>query len=236
MDANVYHQHNGHHTTIHTPNSRRQPLNPATTPTTNAASLNDRLNTSFIDVPREDSSLCASLTRCIVDGVGTVITPRQMLGILRVLKAITLSFLVLTIAADLMYICLLEIFANEMIRKQVGGSRDTIIRIYGLLFTFIAVGVELDLNKVTKGFVGLKGFVPRGLLLFFIATLTRAHPIADSLANASSSNGNGNGNDDIYAAADDNAATDDYAFKMQQEAADLPYSAIAFQQVTSYIL
>lgn len=235
MDANVYHHHNGQHTTIHTPNSRRQPLNPPT-PTANSASLNDRLNTSYIDVPPDDSSVCATLTRFIVDTVGTMITPRQMLGVLRVLKAITLSFLVLTIAADLMYICLLEIFANQTIRKQVGGSRDTIIRIYGLICTIIAVGVELDVSKVTKGFLGLKGFIPRGMLLFLIATLTRAHPIADSLNNASGNGNNSNGGDDDYAAVDDNAATDDYTYQMQQEAAELPYSAIAFQQVTSSVL
>lgn len=232
MDANAYHHHNGHNTTLHTPSNRTQPLNPQTP---SAASLNDRLNTSYIDIAPDDSSMCASLTRFIVDTVGTLITPRQMLGVLRVLKAITLSFLVLTIAADLMYICLLEVFAKEMIRKQVGGSRDLIIRVYGLLLSFLAIGVEFDIGKISKNFLGLKGFVPRGMLLFFIATLTRAHPIADSLSNAGGSN-NKSGSDDVYAAADDNAATDDYTYKMQQEAADLPYSAIAFQQVTSYVL
>ncbi|CAB9500463.1 expressed unknown protein [Seminavis robusta] len=235
----------GHHpqSPYTTGNSRQQPLMKTAA---NAASLNDRLNTNYIDIAPEDNSICASLTRVIVDFVGTFVTPRQMLGILRVLKAITLSFLVLTIAADLMYMCLLEIFANETIRTQVGGSRDTIIRVYGLLLTVLAIGVEFDIAKISKNFLGLKGFVPRGMLLFFIATLTRAHPITDSYSNASSSgNGNNNGNnndddaaagDDDYVAADDNAATDDYSYQLQQEAAELPYSAIAFQQVTSYIL
>jgi hypothetical protein len=211
--------------------SRQHPLNP--TPT-NAASLNDRLNTSYIDISPEDNSIWASLTRAIVDVVGTFVTPRQMLGILRVLKAITLSFLVLAIASNLMYMCLLEIFTNETLRVQVGGSRDTIIRVYGLLLTFLAIGVEFDVAKISKNFLGLKGFVPRGMLLFFIATLTRAHPITSSISNAGSSSSN-KANDDAYD-ADDNAATDDYTYHLQQEAADLPFSAIAFQQVTSYIL
>jgi len=231
MEANVYHQDGGF-----TPNSRREPLNASSPMPTNAASLNDRLNTTYIDVSPDDNSVFAVLTRGVTEIVGTFVTPRQMLGVLRVLKAITLSFLVLTIAADVMYMCLLEIFANEIVRSQVGGSRDTIIRIYGLILTFLAIGVEFDIGRISKHFLGLKGFVPRGMLLFFIATLTRAHPITNSYNQSSNSNSNNGGDDDAYAGDDDNAVTDDYSYKMQQEAADLPYSAIAFQQVTSYIL
>lgn len=231
MDANVYNHHQDG------ANSRQQPLNPPTTPSANAASLNNRLNTSYIDIPQEDNSIFASVTRVIVELVGTFVTPRQMLGFLRVLKAITLSFLVLTIAANLMYMCLLEIFATDAVRTRVGGSRDTVIRLYGLLLTFLAMGIELDTGKVSKHFLGLKGFIPRGLLLFFIATLTRANPIDSSFYydGSSSSNSNNNGgDDDLY--EDDDGATDDVTYKIQQEAADLPYSAIAFQQVTAYTL
>ena len=228
LDPGAY---NLQHPYTPTGDSRQQPLNP--TPT-NPASLNDRLNTSYIDISPDDNSVWASLTRAIVDLVGTFVTPRQMLGVLRVLKAVTLSFLVLTMAADLMYMCLLEIFASDTLRVQVGGSRDTIIRVYGLLLTLLAIGVEFDVEKISKNFLGLKGFVPRGMLLFFISTLTRAHPITSSISSAGGSGAN-SANDDAYD-ADDDAATDDYTFHMQQEAADLPYSAIAFQQVTSYIL
>jgi hypothetical protein len=223
-------------------NSRQQPLNP--TPTANSASLNDRLNTAYIDIPPEDTSMFASLTRAIVDLVGSFITPKQMLGVLRVLKAITLSFLVLTIAADLMYMSLMEIFSTDDLRAQVGGTRDTIIRVYGLILAGLAIGIEFDIGRISKNFLGLKGFIPRGMLLFFVATLTRAHPIASALAHSGGSHNKNqnnynsnynNGADDAYG-NDDNAATDDYTYKMQQEAAELPYSAIIFQQCTSYIL
>ena len=235
MDVNVYNHHDGQHM----PDSRQQPLNPQQKSPANAASLNDRLNTSYIDIPQEDESMFATVTRVIVEVVGTFVTPRQMLGFLRVLKAVTLSFLFLTVAANVMYMCLLEIFATDAVRTRVGGSRDTVIRLYGLVLTFLAMGIELDSGKVTKHFMGLKGFIPRGLLLFFIATLTRAHPIDSSFYyDGSSSNGNNNngGDDDQYGDDDGNGATDDVTYKMQQEAADLPYSAIAFQQVTSYTL
>lgn len=236
MDVNVYNHHDGQHM----PDTRQQPLNPPTKTSGNAASLNDRLNTSYIDIPQEDDSIFASVTRVVVELVGTFVTPRQMLGCLRVLKAVTLSFLVLTVAANLMYMCLLEIFATDAVRTRVGGSRDTVIRLYGLALTFLAMGIELDTGKVAKHFLGLKGFIPRGLLLFFIATLTRAHPIDSSFyydGSSSSNNNNNGGDDDQYAGDDDgNGATDDVTYKMQQEAADLPYSAIAFQQVTAYTL
>ena len=175
----------------------------------------------------------ATLTRFIVDIVGNFITPKQMLGVLRVLKAVTLSFLVLTIAADLMYMCLLQWFSNDTVRAEVGGSRDTIIRIYGLILAVLSIGIEFDMTKVTKNFMGLKGFVPRGLLLFFVATLTRAHPVASALARSAGKNKNNgaySGDDDVY------GTDDDYTYKTQQLESDLPYSAIVFQQVTSYIL
>lgn len=219
---------------------RNQPLTPI-----QPTSLNDRLNTSYIDVPVDDTSWHAALTRGIVEFVGTMVTPKQMLGVLRVLKAITLSFLVLTIAADLMYMSLLEVFASESLRAQVGGKRDTIIRFYGLVLSAIAIGIEFDVSKITKNFSGLKGFIPRGFLLFFIATLTRAHPIVNNFAggskssSSSSSSNYANANDDAYADdanGDDVAATDDYTYHMQQEAADIPYSSIVFQQVASSIL
>jgi len=234
MDAKVYnHNQDG----AQSLDNRQQPLNPPIQ-SANAASLNDRLNTAYIDIPQEDNSLFASLTRGIVNLVGTVVTPRQMLGFLRVLKAITLSFLALTIAANVMYMCLLEIFSSDIVRTRMGGSRDTVLRVYGLILTFLAVGIELDVSKISKLFLGLKGFIPRGMLLFFIATLTRAHPIAKSFNDNSSisSNNNNGGDDDAYAGDDDDGVTDDTVYKMQQEALNLPYSAIAFQQVVSYIL
>jgi hypothetical protein len=136
-------------------------------------------------------------------------------------------------AADLMYMCLLQWFSNDTIRAQVGGSRDTIIRVYGLILASLSIGIEFDIHRVTKNFLGLKGFVPRGLLLFFVATLTRAHPLASVLARNASKNTNNSGytgDDDAY------GADDDYTYNTQQEESELPYSAIVFQQVTSYIL
>lgn len=204
-------------------------------PQGNAPSLNDRLNTAYIDVPSEDKSMFAAVTRAIVNIVGTFVTPKQMLGVLRILKAVTLSFLVLTIAADLMYMCLLQWFSNGTIRSQVGGSRDFIIRVYGLILAGLSISIEFDIHRATKNFLGLKGFAPRGMLLFFVATLTKANPVASALAHAAGQGQNSNAyavDDDVYGYGN----VDDYSYKTQQEESELPYSAIAFQQVTSYVL
>jgi hypothetical protein len=171
----------------------------------NSSRLNSRLATEHIDVPEGDDSFQANLTRMIADAVGRFITTKQMLGILRVLKAVTFSFLILTIFADTMYIIFLEILANDDVRTIVGGTRDTIIRLYGLGLCFIAIGIEIDYSSVVKRFSGLKGFIPRSLLMFFIAMITSSSPMVDNYSTGQSqqsyNDGNYNNNDDAAAAS-----------------------------------
>ena len=93
-------------------------------------------------------------------------TPRHLLVVLRILKAVTFCFLVLTLVADLMYIFFLEIAASSDVKALAGGNRDLVIRIYGLFLAGIAVCIELDYALVVKSFYGFKGFIARGLLLF----------------------------------------------------------------------
>mgnify|MGYP006203886353 CR=1 FL=1 len=76
--------------------------------------LNDRLNTAYIDINEGDTSFLANQTRSIAACVGRTITPRQILIILRILKALTYAFLVFTLIADLMYIFFVEFFANTL--------------------------------------------------------------------------------------------------------------------------
>ena len=65
----------------------------------NNSSLNSRLLTEYIDVAEDDDSFQAACIRQTTQLVGRCISPKQMLGILRVLKAITLCFLTLTAVA-----------------------------------------------------------------------------------------------------------------------------------------
>lgn len=175
-----------------------------------------KLNTSRIDIPKEDMSLMAKLTRSIASCTGMCFTPVRMLGLLRVLKAVTFLCLVFTIAADLMYIFFVELFVSSNVNTKVGGARDAIIRTYGLGFAAVALAIELDYAAIYTYFSALKGFIPRSFLLFFIATITSAHPL--------------HSNRKDYSLNDDDTVYD------QAVSSEIPSSTVAFQMVTSFLL
>lgn len=186
-------------------------------------SLNEHLNTEYINVAPDDTSASASLTRTITACVGKLVTPRKLLIGLRILKAITFCFLTLTICADLMYIIFLEMTGRKEIKQLAGGRRDTILRIYGLALAVVAMCIELDYGAVVEAFYGFKGFIPRSLLLFFVSVITGAHPLHAKEANYGNAGGGG---------ADD----DDYFDETELIESQIPHSAINFQMVTSYTL
>ena len=135
--------------------------------------LNEKLNTEYI-IGADDDGIYAQTTKAVTGWVGKFITPRQLLIVLRILKAVTFCFLVLTVVADLMYIIFLEILATKDVRDIVGGRRDMIIRVYGLLLAGVAIAIETDVSCIVKSFYGFKGFVARAALLFFVASITGA--------------------------------------------------------------
>lgn len=140
----------------------------------NISGLNRRLRTEFIDVDPNDDGVSASLIRGIVGLVGSCLTPRQILVALRLLKAVTVAFIALTAAANLVYISCVEFVADSGI-TYFGHRRDTVLRIYGLALAVLSLLIELD-KFVMKNFKVLKGFLARFCLLFFVATVTYCHP------------------------------------------------------------
>lgn len=218
-----------------------KPLNPKN------ASLNESLQTQYIDLDEDDDSLYAKITRRISSCVGFVCTPRQVLGLLRVLKAITLSFLVLTIVSNLTYMLLVEFMSPDEMKQMAGGSRDTVLRIYGLGLSLLGLAVELDYSKVIKKCSGLKGFLPRAILYFFISQITATHRIVffqdanQANMNNQAYNNNYNAAVDDAAGDDANAAGDDAYASASSSAAiaeelRIPTIAISFQRVTSFVL
>ena len=213
---------------------RRKPLNP------NNASLNDTLQTQYIDLDEDDDSFLANVTRSISNQVGSCCKPKHVLGLLRILKAVTLSFLIMNILANLTYIVAVELAASAEVKEMAGGSRDLLLRLYGLGLSLLGLAVELDYAKVVRKFSALKGFLPRALLYFLIAQITCSHPIAyigTDNSNAQN-NYNNNGGDDDEAADGDDAANDDgYAAEAASSSApQLPSAAVGFQRVTSFVL
>lgn len=194
---------------------------PSRTPRMNKG-LNETLNTNYIDVDHGDTSFLANQTRVITGCVGKMIKPRQILIILRILKALTFAFLVFTLMADLMYIFFVWFFASKAVSTKIGGNRDVIIRVYGLGLAGMAIAIEMDWANVVKLFPGVKGFIPRGFLLFFIATVTNSHPLHESH--------NGRNRKNNYFRHDD-----DYGYD-SQVSEEIPDSTVVFQMVTSVVL
>jgi len=185
-------------------------------------SLNDRLDTSYVDLGgTEENSYGANYTKSVAGFVGELISPRQLLVLIRVLKAVTFVFLILTLAANMMYIVFLEVLATKEVRDIVGGRRDMIIRVYGLFLSGVAIAVEVDVVWVVKSFYGFKGFLARSFLLFFISAITGANPLYIEERNQML-------NQNVY--------YDDDATANISSIPELPMSVINFQRVTSFFL
>lgn len=172
----------------------------------NISGLNRRLRTEFIDVDPADERFSASLIRGIVGLVGSCFSPRQILVALRLLKAITVAFIVLTAAANMVYISCVEFVADSNPNPYFGHRRDTLLRLYGLAFAVLALLIELD-KFVMKNFKVLKGFLARFGLLFFVSSVTYCHPA--QLENDANYNNGG---------------------------VSIPMSAVVFQMVSSSVL
>jgi hypothetical protein len=215
-------------------------------------SLNDKLDINYVDLGKSEDSWGAQYTKFVTGFVGEFVTPRQLLVVLRVLKAVTFCFLILTLCADLMYIFFLEVLATREVKDIVGGRRDMIIRVYGLILTCCALAIEVDASWIVKAFYGFKGYLARGFLLFFISAITGAHPLQvdqTERKDYSAENNQVNYNDDAAAANGDDAAVDDaaaddaaaavYDDLYYQEAStvpDIPDSVVVFMMVTSFVL
>lgn len=144
--------------------------------TMNISGLNRKLRTEFIDVDPEDDSMVANLIRGIVGCVGALFTPRQILVALRLLKAVTVSMIALTATANIVYISMVEFVAQPYkYYAYFGIRRDTVLRVYGLLLSILALMIEMD-KFTMKDFKLLKGFIARFVLLFFVACSTYANP------------------------------------------------------------
>ena len=203
--------------------------------------LNEDLDTNALDLDPTDQGLLSTIIRLIAGAVGKCCRPRQILVILRLLKAVTFCFLILTVCADVMYIFFVEFLSSDATGNALGGVRDTIVRIYGVVLAVLAILIELDITAAVRHFSGLKAFVPRGLLLFFVATITNASLLVQRQT-AGARNSGGNYNDDAYAGGDDANAGDDYlvdddAAKYENSIEQpMPNSAVAFQMVVSWVL
>lgn len=160
--------------------------------------------------------------------------PRQILVILRVLKAITFCTLCLTIVADLMFIFWVELKISDDVSIKLGGTRDKIIRAYGTVLAGIAVLVELDMTFISRNLSGLKPFIARSIMLLFIASVSGVSPM---IGYEKRQNKKNNYNNNYAYDDDDGNAYNNYSNSQGHSISDeVPGSTVAFQAMTSFVL
>lgn len=207
-------------------------------------SFNKRLDPSQLDIDDDDTSCCAEVTRTITQFVSRIFKPRQVIVLLRLLKAVTFCTLILTIIADLLICYYIEFHVSHDVSMKLGGHREVLNRLYGVAVAVLAVFVELDMHIVSKHFVGLKPFVARSLLYLFVASLSTVSPMIAYerklirqqkrasnkyyYAGDDGDDGNANYNNNNY---NQNKCGVTYPIKDE-----VPTSAVAFLSITSFIL
>jgi hypothetical protein len=146
-------------------------------PSFHGRSFNKRLNPRHLDIPEDDNSMSAAVIRKIAHIVSKFLRPRQVIVLLRLLKALTFCTLGLGIIADLIFIFFVETSVSNEVNIKLGGVRDMICRLYGVGLAILATMIELDMTVANVRFSGLKSFLPRSFLLLFVATLSAASPM-----------------------------------------------------------
>ena len=186
--------------------------------------FNRELDPSHIDVDEHDDSCCATVTRGVTNFVSKIFRPRQIIVVLRLLKAMTFCFLCLTIAADLLFVFFVEFTVSDEVSMRLGGWRDRVIRLYGVALSIVAVLVELDMKVISRSVPGLKGFLARSMLLLFVAALSAVSPMVryERLQQKQKRKNSYYS----YYNDDDSIAISD----------EVPGSAVMFQWVTSFFL
>lgn len=203
-------------------------------PSFRGKSFNKKLDPSQLDIPDEDHSFTAKAIRTITSLVSGLLRPRQVIVLLRLLKALTFCTLCLTVISDLMFVFYVEISISDDVNIKLGGFRDRLIRIYGVGLAIFAVLVELD-NVISDHFAGLKPFLVRSIMLLFVATVSGVSPmIGYERKQAKQQNNNYN----AYGDDDGNDGYNSYNQNQQTNYIrdEVPGSTVAFQAITSFIL
>jgi len=185
---------------------------------------NDKLDPNHVDVPENDESIMGQLVRFVAAMVGGCFSPQRLIVVFRLLKALTFCSLAATVVSESMYLFFVELQVSQDVLKKIGGTRDQVLRLYGIILAFFCIFIELDMTVVDKYYPFMKAFLPRSCLLFFVTTLCGTTPIIgyeNSLFN--------------YRSYDDDAAN----YNAEDSALisnEVPGSAVAFQATTTFFL
>jgi len=189
-----------------------------------STTYNDRLDAQHVDVPVNDESVTGQLIRSVTSLIGGCFSPKALIVVFRLLKAWTFCCLCFTIATEVIYLFFVELQVSNDVLKKIGGSRDEVLRAYGIVLAFGAIFIELDMTIVDTHCPLLKGFLPRSILLMFITALSGTSPII-AYENYILKNSQSNNYDD-----------DGYIADSASISKEVPGSAVAFQTVTAFLL
>jgi len=192
---------------------------------------NEKLDPQHLDIDVNDESVGARLVRGIASLVGGLFSPKRLIIVFRLLKALTFCCLCLTIAAELIYLFVVELQVSSDVSKKIGGLRDTVLRFYGVALAVFAIFVELEMQIVDNNCPLMKSYIPRSLLLLFITTISGTSPIIGYENRLFSQYRNKK--------YDDDQVSGSYLYYTEENALisnEVPGSAVAFQAATTFFL
>jgi len=190
------------------------------------------LDAQHLDIAANDESCGAQLIRGVASIVGGLFSPKRLIVVFRLLKALTFCCLCLTIAAELIYLFVVELQVTANVSKKIGGLRDTILRFYGVALAVVAIFVELEMKIVDNNCPMMKSYIPRSMLLLFITTVSGTAPIIGYENRLFSQYRNRKYDDD-------GQNTGSYMYYNEDNALianEVPGSAVAFQAATTFFL
>jgi len=194
------------------------------------SNYNEKLDPQHLDIAPNDESMCASLIRGVASIVGGLFSPKRLIVVFRLLKALTFCCLCLTISAELIYLFVVELQVSSDVSKKIGGLRDTILRFYGVALAVVAIFVELEMKIVDNNCPMMKSYIPRSMLLLFITTVSGTSPIIGYENRLFSKYRNKQYDDD------ENSGYMYYNTDNSLIADEVPGSAVAFQAATTFFL
>lgn len=192
---------------------------------------NDKLDILHVDVPANDESVMGQLVRGVTSLIGGLFSPKRLIVVFRLLKALTFCCLCLTVAAELIYLFFVELQVSHDVLKKIGGTRDEVLRVYGIGLAFLAIFIELDMTIVDTHYPFMKGFLPRSMLLLFVTTISGTTPIIGYENRLFSKYRTTTYDDDGYVSQ--------YLYNTEDTALianEVPGSAVAFQATTTFFL
>jgi len=192
---------------------------------------NDKLDIQHVDVPPNDESVMGQLVRGVTSLIGGLFSPKRLIVVFRLLKALTFCCLCLTVTAELIYLFFVELQVSSDVLKKIGGTRDEVLRVYGIGLAFLAIFIELDMTIVDTHYPFMKGFLPRSMLLLFVTTISGTTPIIGYENRLFSKYRTNTYDDDGYVSQ--------YLYNTEDTALianEVPGSAVAFQATTTFFL